>query len=597
MRFIFCAIFGGSAPGVAFQVGFGRRTDHAREPPLRWLRGSATLALPRDLVSPPNKPPMTLTYDLLQSLQGGSASVAEHLTADQRRSLWVETPVAEYLREAASCSPRRHLFLTGSAGDGKTTLLREISESFDPDEWHLCSDASDRNVPDLAEGLSEELRAGRYLLVAINRGQLERLEDYVSECDEHEGLRVVLETVAACMELRVRWTDSDRERAAGALAIDLSLQETLAEEVVSRVLERALSTALPEGPWARQVFQASVEALSCEGVQSRVHQLLRVVSSHGRQVTMRDLWSFVSHLLTGGHSGTAAEAPLGAGGLREAVGARVFGQPVGVGQVLLAQLICDAGGTADPARAAWPSLTADLLRKGLPTVLQGLVGLDGLALSPLELPEAELSDLGAAAVRTAWVHGHAMTMDSDWEPTAENAQFPKLVNALKNEADWVHDPQLAHTLVSDLSALAGQPSVQGQPLAWRVLAYEVRRRQVAPFLAGDVIKLAEVHLGLPRPHPDVEQALGDRYRVPFVWIGVGVGEGPRLRLTPSLVSAMTERRGPATAARVGVRAWLDRLPVARSHEVRIRPREGRGLSIQQSILDGTKITMDGGDHA
>lgn len=505
---------------------------------------------------------MALTYKILLSLHGGQASVVEKLSPEEIDLLWVESPVARFIREEASKEHPRHIFLSGSAGDGKTTLLKKCAADLREPTWHVEEDASDEDVPELERRLSGFLGQGRRLAVAINRGQLDRLSGRLQEHAPEGELSGIIKAVKEGLKLRATWTEEDLAPLEGVVSIDLSRQDNLSEGLVEAVLERALSASAPSGPTAKAAFEAAKAILNEEEARGRLLKLLRAVAVTGEHVTMRDLWAYVANLLTGGRPDDVdgGGEPVS---LRDSVAVRMFEPSALMGTVTLANLVRTS---ADPAREPWPALNREFLLQGLQGSLGGLEGL-----APLMREEGAPVD-GAQAVRIAWLHGHEELRD--WDPLADqNKLFKILVGHASAEEGWLNKVSLVKKLMADLVQVVGLRVVGNDFPAWRRLAYQVGHREEAPLVANSNLTIADLRLGLPRPNPDAREALEERYSIPYIWIAVAGDEYVRVGLTPRLAWAI-DAQAQASVRRLpeleGVLGWLERLPTEETEEVRVR---------------------------
>lgn len=178
----------------------------------------------------------TLTYGLLLDLYKGKATVVEHLSQEQRSALAVETPLFQYIREAGAAGTPRHIFVTGNAGDGKTfAILTANSEGFTaiPDASARRSEERTSPVEALADRLEGHLERGERLLVAINRGQLDRLEGVAS----HRAGRLAALAASARASARpqAQWPMDAGDNLA---VIDLGLFDTLSQQVLEPMFDR-----------------------------------------------------------------------------------------------------------------------------------------------------------------------------------------------------------------------------------------------------------------------------------------------------------------------------------------------------------------------
>ncbi len=533
-----------------------------------------------------------LTYDLLLRLSGGDASVVERLSDDEIDALWVETPVAEYLRREASLPEPRHVFLSGGAGDGKTTLIRKTEQHFDRNTWHIELDASTMTPDQVHDRLVAQLREGKRLLVAINRGQLERLLQIAGSDSE---LLPVLTAVAEGLRLRVEWRPEHIEALRDVVTIDLSLQDNFQDGVFGELIRRACEAAPPHDPVIATCFLESAELLRRSAVQKKVMDVGQAIQARGHRATMRDLWAFVSHILTGGLPDEPS--PRQELSWTDHVGCRIFRQQHrSAGSLTLVMQACDC---ADPARVPHPALTRDLLSGGLdqlphPLERHGLVG------------EGSGAPGGADVVRALWLIGDARVNAA---PVQRQDLFTRLVNLTKDEKNsWVQSDRAVRRILELLAALVGHRMHEGELPAWRRLAYEERPRQQAPFVADAIIDRRVMHLGRPRPSPAAMEALGgeDSYFVSYIWLAdtPTASWSPQLRLTATMINDALQARDATGTGRSGsevmaVRLWLSRVRARPLESDRVLVLSPAGRPDQPAdvllILENDEWAMTGAD--
>lgn len=417
--------------------------------------------------------------------------------------------------------------------------------------------------------------SGRRLFVAINRGQLERLSDALRERPELQ-LKGIIAAVVGGLRLRVRWSEEEVKRLGDVVAIDLSLQET----GISELLDKACLAAPPGDPCTAKAFHAARDTLSQPSARERLDSALRAVQLSGHHLTMRDLWSFVSHLLTGG----IADPPQRSITLDDHVGCRLFSGQAQAAGVPIIGLIAKY---ADPAREAWPIVTRRLL-----------LGEGGYIRHPLggaEQDQGAPQPSAADVVRAMWVDGTA-PLDR-WLPDVQDTKYAKIREAaLRRPSEWLDDERMCGTILRWLAELAGDPVASGDKRlpAWRRLAYEDRFRDVAPAVASEEIDAQRLRLGIPSPSPAAREALGERALVPFVWFAEPDSQdSARLRLTPRLLAAVEARQrapgqrsaDPRTPELVALRHWLVRLPTTELQDkVLVFDQRGTSLEFEKDVF-------------
>jgi hypothetical protein len=473
------------------------------------------------------RPP--LTYNLLLSLYHGRASVVELISGDARAQLRVDTGVFSYLERFAAQDGPRHMFLTGNAGDGKTfAALTALPAS--GLGLHVVHDASAvwRTGHDPISALSAQLRGalerGERLMVAINRGQLERLMGHVSEREAGAPLHQLLVAAIAQLRLAVSW---DAAASAQVAVIDLGLWDTLHEDVLEPLLMR-LATAESDLPLAAPTaaaFQAAKRALADATIRARIKLALQSTRALGQHTTMRQLWAALAYLMTGGRSPDDT-TPLSP---RDALGARLFEEDA------QSELLERLRMVFDPALSPQPSLAIALLSGHLPPSLANAVGLEGL----LDLRAGE----GRRLARLMWSHG---TEGMRGINPPEDSAFDLHIKHLRGRAhDWHTLSSSAQMLLRGAYKRANLWSEGEDFPAWQRLCYDAGQIDEAAAVAAGAVEVERLQFGLPRPAPAAAEALGDAWRPPYLWVRYGAG-GAQLRLEPHMLNVLRGEGGALT---------------------------------------------------
>ncbi len=537
--------------------------------------GSAREAISRPFLGEATE--MALSYELLLDLYRGRATVVEHITDPaQRHALAVDTPVAQMLGEFDRRESPRHVVLTGSAGDGKTfAALTAQTHTFT-----VIADASARrpgiNVPpvdDLAAQIEEVLR-DRRLLLAINRGQLERLYERTSSRGGPVG--------AFVSEVRARTHPKD---VWPALSPDVAVADLGWLERGSAALamaEKVAGMATPPHLSAptREAFGLARASLGTAGVREWVASIVNAATAAGANVTMRQLWSFIAYLATGARApdDTTPVTPA------DAVGARMFDTNAEGALFAVALDRCDPSLTpsADLARGF---LTGKLLEKA-----------KGSSIGPLFA--GGCTD-GRTFQRIAAVHGI-----SGGGPPRPKDHFAETVTMLTSLPDG---PQPSAAITRSLlrgiyKSLGLWHSADTLP-AWQTLCFDSSRVDTAAAVADSALSPQAFKLALPRPPPDVAPHLKDGWRPPFLWL-CGPSQA-RLRLSPRSFRALL---GASGASPLNIDApdlfafdsWLRRvgsstrgLAVPDSERLRVGRRYGGHCVVIESGLNGKKsVTVE-----
>ncbi|KYF48526.1 hypothetical protein BE04_37700 [Sorangium cellulosum] len=515
---------------------------------------------------------MSLSYQLLLDLYRGRSAVVEQMNDADRAALRLDTPLARFIGQAARDGSPRHIVLTGNAGDGKTfaaltsqtagmSLIRDASA--DP--------SGGAPIKGLAKTLTESLDAGSRLLIAINRGQLERLAEAVSGQDTTLG-RLVAE-IRRQSTLRESWS---QEPASDEVAvIDLGLCDWTADEVIEAMLQKAATVDLSGVTGsARTAAEEARKALSAPHVRGWVRRVMQSVRGEGRHMTMRQLWSFTAFLVTGGLRPDDASKPLG---LSDTVGARLFAYNA------RRTPLENALPQVDPARLPEPGITRMLLSGAAPACLSDLAGVGRLA------TDADQCRDGVAAVRAAVVHDPARAPKQEQTDT-----FTALVKKLSGASGWQRMSGPTRRLLKGIYKALGLWCADPAFPAWQVLCYDSVRYEQTPAVANGEIAPDNLVLALPRPPPRCEQALGGSWRPPYVWMSVVGREEVRLRLTPRLLNSLYLEEPSALdpSDELLLARWLARLPAPPDpNRVRIARRatdgeSARPLSVTKDEISG-----------
>lgn len=455
---------------------------------------------------------MSLTYELLLDLYRGRSTAVEQITDPaQLEALAVETPVGRLLRELDSTGAPRHVVLTGSAGDGKTfAALTARTTTF-----NVITDASARRegvdvppVDDLAAQVESALAGGR-LLLAINRGQLERLYErttakgglvsaFIARVRERAALRAIWEPASGDVAV-VDLGHLDRAAAARAIALKVSEMPDPAH------------LAAP----TREAFRLARLALTGPRTLEWIFCVVRAAVAAGANVTMRQLWSFVSFLATGAR-GPGEQRALS---LDDSVGARLFDSAAEGTLFDVARERCDPTLTPD-ARIAREILDGTLMTK-----------LRAAEIAPLVATGAAPS--GRVLARVAVVHAVGI----DAHPSQPRDDFADVVVRL---SALPAGPQPLGTYPREIlkgiyRALGLWHSAAVLP-GWQTLCFDSSRVDGAAAVADSFLNAGAFKLALPRPPPEVDKHLLHHWRPPFLWLA-GPSQ-PWLRITPRVLSAL-----------------------------------------------------------
>jgi hypothetical protein len=521
--------------------------------------------------------PRALTYPLLLDLYKGKGGVVEHLSDDEREALRVETPLFEFIREAARTGRPRHVFLTGNAGDGKTfAILTADATGFTP-----ITDASARDegegippIEALAERLDHHLRSGARLLVAINRGQLDRLDGVAGTGGRWPALAALLAGARPQARLEAVWPAAEE----GNLAlVDLGLLDTIAPTILGPMLDRlaAAITGCDLAPPTALAFSVALSALREPRVRRWIEAALLYARAEGHRATLREIWSFVAYLATG------ARAPSDGrpADVRDAVGARLFSEGAD------GPLFDAARRALDPAARPDPDLARALILGRLPEALGAVAGLGPLL-------TADPLDRGRVVQRAVHVHDRGRPL-----PEGREDRFSAALHAL--EAPGWHDrPSLAERLLSGIYTQLRLPVSRRVFPAWETLCYDSVRIPAASSVASAELDVRRLRLAVPRPAPVCQRALAGAWRAPFLWLSVDAeghtSAARALRLTPRRFQLLDDPSGPlepTEAELFTLRQWISSAQASARHdgraiEVGAAQAPEQWLSLERDFLSG-----------
>ncbi len=522
---------------------------------------------------------MSWTYQQLLSLVSGTGSVVERLDAAVMKAITVETPVMRALRALVSSGEPKHVVLSGNAGDGKSFLLKSLQPLLRAGEWELFMDASEEDVDALAARLSSALADGRRIFLAINRGKLERLREWISSAPAEDPILPFRDSIERGLLLRVAWTDQDASALGDVAVIDLGVFDSLERGVVEAVLTRASEATPPPVGAARAAFESAQVALGDLGVRGRLLEALEAVRSSGHHVTMRQLWQGAALMLTGG---LPEDSPRGLA-LADTLAGRIFSDQRGAPLLEWVRRLNDPSAVPQPA----------LMRAALVGDLDGhLRALPGLAAVELD------GRCDPLVVRAAWLHGSELVTGRPHLP----AEFDALARSLLDEPEgWHPDGALTEQVLAGVYGALGLWRAGSVFPAWQKLCYDSRMIDGATALAEGEVDLDRLRVAVPRPNPRALAALGPAYRPPYVLFGVPSDSvGGALALTPSMLERLLarsaaggrERSAPLLAAEQEIlRRWLSRLPRKGEDRFRVRRDGGSVLSVQVARGGGVRLDL------
>ncbi|HEU4403954.1 MAG TPA: hypothetical protein VFS43_01470 [Polyangiaceae bacterium] len=495
--------------------------------------------------------------------------VVERMPSAQRDALRVGTPLAAFIERAARESAPRHVVLTGNAGDGKTFAALTSDASAFWVETDASADTSGRPpIEALADRLEGHLAGGERLLVAINRGQLERLAEHAASGPR---LREFLAEAREQSTLKVSW---EGQVDADVAVLDLGLVDWTSPGVTDPLLDKVADADLSAVTGdARRAAEQACAALKQPHVRAWFRRVLAGVRAEGRHLTMRQIWSYLAYLVTGGIGQGESARVLS---VADTVGARLFSYDA------RRTPLENALPAADPARRPLPDVATLLLQRRAHEHLTAMPGI-----GPLAAEASQCTD-GVAAARAAVVHDPGRRLD-EGEEDLFSSLFKRLVS---KPPAWHKLPSVTRPLLQGayraLSAWNSDPAFP----AWQTLCYDSVRFGAAPSVANGDVAPESLRLALPRPPPRCDQALSGTWRPPYVWLGAerngSVDQAGALRLPPTLFRLLYGGGGPLpTATSLVIARWLARLPTQQDPD-RVRVSRAAEEGVSRSLL----ITSD-----
>ena len=497
-----------------------------------------------------------MKYDFLVDLHRGRAAVVENMTLEQRAALKIDTPLTAFIERAAREGDPKHVVITGNAGDGKTfaavqSVLPGMTTIVDASARLQTDPVGLDPIEALADRIANVLSVGR-LLLAINRGQLERLARFCRTKPHHSAAAFAL-AASERAETRPIWKP---ETSRDVAVIDLGLFDTTSGLIVDAMLEKVVNVDVSDlSEETRQIVVAATEALKSAHVRAWVKRVVLEVAARGGHLTLRQLWSFVAFLVVGGRPADSQSPPS----LRDSVGARLF-------RYEDASMFEEAILAIDPAyHLPRPDLARMLLSDDMADTVVAAVGL------PLTS-----ADGGADVIRALTIHDPARNPP---EGVDNYQRFSTLLRA--EPPGWHSHSTIATKLLVGIYRTLGLWQAAGAFPAWQALCYDSSRLRYEGTLSAAVAANASVDPGslrfaLPRAHPAAEDALAGAWRPPCVLLAfehaAGSRTGDALRLTPRLFRALyspeTQLLDPLTGSEMmSLERWLARAPRAGAGDV------------------------------
>jgi len=218
-------------------------------------------------------------------------SVAEHLSDEDLKLIHITTKVDEIIRKYTN--ENKIIFVTGHPGDGKTHLIKKITEI----EGNNVEVEYDANVGynKIKNNISEAIKKNKPYIVAINEGVLSRLLEELKDEQWYEEIKKQLFSPLIYQE-----NESFNEDVK-CIVIDLRFRNNLSKEIGKNILDKLidLSECGSECPGQKCSVYKNRKALSNEKIQERIFYLLEKVYQNEYHATFRDILSFYSYLIFG----------------------------------------------------------------------------------------------------------------------------------------------------------------------------------------------------------------------------------------------------------------------------------------------------------
>jgi len=230
--------------------------------------------------------------NLARNLYRGTTGFADDIQLENLHLLHVTTRLDEEIYR--HIAEGRSIVLTGNPGDGKTHLLRILSEKFGPNVV-VEPDASAINNQKIYENWRRTTEQGRPYALAINEAVLFRLyKDYgssfvpISEAWEQVSNAISYDNPTPVKTDRV-------------VVFDLSLRNPLTKDISEAIVDKLLADKLTSKcsgcPSTGCDLTRHREVLKTVQVRERLQIIFDRIILRGIHVTMRDVQAFVSYLL------------------------------------------------------------------------------------------------------------------------------------------------------------------------------------------------------------------------------------------------------------------------------------------------------------
>ncbi len=240
----------------------------------------------------------------IRQLYRDESAYSDHVKIGRLREFNIKTKLDELVRKIVRAGGS--VVITGNAGDGKTHTIRLLENDLKAANAEVIVDASEVSLDEVLTRWMTARAAGRPFCIAINEGPL--IELVRAHATAHPWLAEIRDQLLNLVTYVDVDTDSDDRfvpEAGGTTVIDLSYRQTLAPDLVRRIIDKLTNdtwystcTTCP-GLGACPV-QYNRRMLRETAVQDRLITLLQRVAERGLRATFREALAFVSYLIFAG---------------------------------------------------------------------------------------------------------------------------------------------------------------------------------------------------------------------------------------------------------------------------------------------------------
>jgi Cdc6-like AAA superfamily ATPase len=174
-----------------------------------------------------------VSIDFLSGLYNRHSCYADRLTVEQLEAIQVSTPVEAALRQWIK--DKKDVVLTGNPGDGKTFLLRQLSEEINKAKGDQVLDAtSEKDYSAIVNRWKQTRKTKRPFFLAINHGPLNRLLQL------HAAGDPVLQEVKRQLDESLYYGNGVPKPPKGVVVLDLNLRSVLTRGIIEAALDNLL---------------------------------------------------------------------------------------------------------------------------------------------------------------------------------------------------------------------------------------------------------------------------------------------------------------------------------------------------------------------